>query len=229
MIDEIKNADNDIDKYKLPFTGSNRQKFSSKIFRMLLNFLSAIYNGATSLKEAEFPQKDLCNEINELKYEYKPKNVKEKVETDKVLMHVNDMLKYRDKIIEAFRNGTSLSEHLKKSDNSAYVYVLKNVNNFIQKIKAMEEKINLRLFEDCFESSSPADCARMLINTKNPNENKKFVAEIEDTISDLKDRIKQMSEEEKKNKSANEALKIIKEILDYNENAQKIFFGCIKS
>ena len=38
----------------------------------------------------------------------------------------------------------------------------------------------------------------MLINTKNPNENKKFVAEIEDTISDLKDRIKQMSGEEKK-------------------------------
>ena len=92
---------------------------------MLLNFLSAIYNGATSLKEAEFPQKDLYNEINELKYEYKPKNVKEKVETDKVLMHANDMLKYSNKVIEAFRNGTSLSEHLKKSDNSAYDYVLK--------------------------------------------------------------------------------------------------------
>ena len=62
----------------------------------------------------------------------------------------------------------------------------------------MEEKINLRLFDDCFESSSPADGARMLINTKNPNENEKFVAEIEDTISDLKDKIKEISEEEKK-------------------------------
>ena len=58
MIDEIKNADNDIDKYKLPFIGSNRQKFSFKIFRMLLNFLSAIYNGEISLKEAEFKQRD---------------------------------------------------------------------------------------------------------------------------------------------------------------------------
>ena len=90
-------------------------------------------------------------------------------------------------------------QNIKKiSDDVDYDYVLKDVYNFIQKIKPMEEKINLRLFEDCFESSSPADCARMLINTKNPNENKKFVAEIEDTISDLKDRIKQMSEEEKK-------------------------------
>ena len=58
----------------------------------------------------------------------------------------------------------------------------------------MKEKINLRLFEDCFESSSPADCARMLINTKNPNENETFAAEIEDTISDLKGRKKEMSE-----------------------------------
>ena len=29
-------------------------------------------------------------------------------------MQVNDVLKYRDKIIEAFRDGTFSSEHLKK-------------------------------------------------------------------------------------------------------------------
>ena len=30
---------------------------------------------------------------------------------DKVQMHANDMLKYRDKIIGAFRDGTFSSEH----------------------------------------------------------------------------------------------------------------------
>ena len=30
----------------------------------------------------------------------------------------------------------------------------------------MEEKINLSLFEDFFQSSSPVDYAKMLINTK---------------------------------------------------------------
>ena len=49
-------------------------------------------------------------------------------------MHANDMLKYRDKIIKAFRNGTFLPEHLQKSDNAAYYYVLKDVYNFIWKI-----------------------------------------------------------------------------------------------
>ena len=62
----------------------------------------------------------------------------------------------------------------------------------------MSEKINLSLFEDFFESSSPVDYAKMLINTS-PDENKKIVAETKYRISDLKDRIKKMSEKEKKN------------------------------
>ena len=105
-------------------------------------------------------------------------------------MQANDMLEYRDKIIEAFRDGTFSSEHLKKSDDAAYDYVLKDAKNFIQKIESMSENINLSLFEDFFESSSPADYAKMVINTKKRNENKEIVAEIEDRISDLKDRIK---------------------------------------
>ena len=57
--------------------------------------------------------------------------------------------------------------------------MLKNVNKFIEKIKLMEEKINLTLFEEFFESSSPADYVKMLINTKNADENKEFVKQIE--------------------------------------------------
>ena len=60
----------------------------------------------------------------------------------------------------------------------------------------------------------------MLINTKNPDKRKEFVAEINDGISDLKDRIKKMTEtEKKKKKKADETLKIIEEILDCNKNA----------
>ena len=58
------------------------------------------------------------------------------------------------------------SEHLKTSDDATYNYVLKDVNKFIEEIKSIEEKINLSLFEDFFQSSSPADYAKMLINTK---------------------------------------------------------------
>ena len=92
----------------------------------------------------------------------------------------------------------------------------------------MEEKINLSLFEDFFESSSPADYAKMLVNTKNADENKENVKEIEYRISDLKDRIRKMSEKEKKAKNADETLEIIKKILDYNKEALKIFYHASK-
>ena len=64
----------------------------------------------------------------------------------------------------------------------------------------------------------------MVINTKNPDEsvNVENVAEIEDRISALKDRIKEMIKREK-NKNADEALKIIEEILDYNESVPRTF------
>ena len=125
------------------------------------------------------------------------------------------MLENRNKIIKAFKDGTFLSEHLKKSDDAAYNYVLKDVNKFIEEIKSMEEKINLSLFEEFFEYS-PADCAKILINIKIPDENKEYVEEIKNRISNLEDRIERMSDKEKKDKNVDETLNIVKKILDYN-------------
>ena len=143
-------------------------------------------------------------------------------------MQANKLFEYRDKIIDAFKDAL-LSEHLKKFDDAAYDYMLKDINDFIQEIKLTEEKINLSLFENVFGFSAPADYAKILININNPDENEGIVAEAKDRISDLKDRIKEMSETEKKYKNVDETLKIIKKLLDYNENAQKNFFACIKS
>ena len=58
-MDEIKDPNDDIDDGKLLFIGSNKEKFNFNIFKKPLNFISAIYNGEISLKEAEFPQKNL--------------------------------------------------------------------------------------------------------------------------------------------------------------------------
>ena len=45
---------------------------------------------------------------------FKPKNEKEKEEINGVLMQANDLFEYRDKIIDTFKDGTFLSERLKK-------------------------------------------------------------------------------------------------------------------
>ena len=112
LMDEIEDSDDDIDVYKLVFIGSNREIFNFNIFRRPLNFLSAMYNGEITFKKAEILQRDLDKNIKKLKFNYKAKNVEEKEEIDKVLMHANDMLGYRDKIIEVLRDGTFSSEHL---------------------------------------------------------------------------------------------------------------------
>ena len=57
-MDKIQDADDDIDNGKLLFIGSNTEKFNFNIFKKPLNFVSAIYNGKISLKEAEMSHKN---------------------------------------------------------------------------------------------------------------------------------------------------------------------------
>ena len=68
-------------------------------FNKPLNFILAIYNGELSLKEAELKQRNLEEKIEDLQFNFKPKNEKEKEEIKEVLMQANDMLEYRNKII----------------------------------------------------------------------------------------------------------------------------------
>ena len=58
-MDGIKDNDDDFDINKFAFIGSDREKFNFSTFDMPLNFLSNIYNGEISLKEAEFEQRNL--------------------------------------------------------------------------------------------------------------------------------------------------------------------------
>ena len=106
VIDIIEDADNDIDNNKLPFIGSNKEKINFNIFSMPLNLLLDFFNGKITLTKTEINEWDLNEKIEELQYNYKPKNKKEKEEINEVLMYPNDMLDYGNKIIEAFWDGT---------------------------------------------------------------------------------------------------------------------------
>ena len=83
------------------------------------------------------------------------------------------------------------------TDDAAYDYVLKDVKNVIQEIKFTEEKINLSLFKDVFGLSSPANYAKMAINTS-PDENKNWSRDKRQNIR-FKRQNKNMNETEKKN------------------------------
>ena len=56
---EIGDVNDDIGNGKLLFIGSNQGKSNFNIVKKPLNFISAIYNGEISSKEAKFSQKNL--------------------------------------------------------------------------------------------------------------------------------------------------------------------------
>ena len=109
-MDEIKDAKDDSDDGKLLFICSNKERFKFNTFNKPLNFIPAICNGKISLKQEDISQRKLHKRIEELNG-YRPENSKEKEEINEVLMQANDLLKYRDKIIDAFKDDTFLSEH----------------------------------------------------------------------------------------------------------------------
>ena len=110
MLVELEDAEEDLDKEILNFVGSNREKFHFSTFKSPLDFLLNIYHGKITSKESEFFQESLNKQTKKLKFDYKPNNVK-KEEINSVLMQANDLLKYRDIIINAFKHGTFLPEN----------------------------------------------------------------------------------------------------------------------
>ena len=180
LMNGIEDANKDIEGYKLASIGSNRERFNFNIFRMPVSFLSAIYNGEISLKEAEFSQRKIEKKIEKLKFGYRPETAEEKEEINGVLMQENDLLEYRDKIIDAFKNGSFLSEHLKTSDDAAHDHVLEDVKDFIQKIKSMSQNINPSLFKVL---------NRIKQAIQNVSENKTFKTEEKKKIINIVERI----------------------------------------
>ena len=135
--------------------------------------------------------------IKWLKFDYKPNNLEEREDINNVLIQVNDLLKHRDAIIDAFEKRISLFEQVKGESKNAGEFVVEEVSNFIQKIESMPKNISLSFFNEFFESLL-VYYANYLINLKNTKENKVFVTESKNKTSSLKDRIKEMSEKEKK-------------------------------
>ena len=72
----------------------------------------------------------------------------------------------------------------------------------------MAENINLSLSKDFSESSLPVNYAKGLINTKNPDENKKKCSQDKRQNIRFKRQNKKMSKRAKPNKSVDETLRI---------------------
>ena len=78
LLAELEDTEKDLNKKILNFVGSNREKFNVSTFKSPLDFLLNIYHGKITLKEAEFLQESLNEEIKRLKFDYKPNSLEKK-------------------------------------------------------------------------------------------------------------------------------------------------------
>ena len=91
------------------------------------------------------------------------------------------------------------------------------INNVISFIEKESKDIDNDLFKKYFDFSTPVALTKKLSEIKDARENSRFVKEIKNRWSNLKDKIEEMSKEEIKNEKPNEILGIINEILSLNK------------
>ena len=82
------------------------------------------------------------------------------------------------------------------------------------------------MFKDYFHLVVPSALAKRLNETKTKKKNNDLVELIKVRWGNLKDEIKEMSEDEIKTEKPNKILEIVKDILDFNKkNSKTIAFG----
>ena len=91
----------------------------------------------------------------------------------------------------------------------------------IKYIENESKSINYDLFKKHFNFVVPSALIKQLYEIKNRKKNNELVNVIKCGLSDLKDKIKKMSEDEKEIEKPDKILKIVKEILDFNKEIQK--------
>ena len=90
-------------------------------------------------------------------------------------------------------------------------------NNFNEWVNKKETNINNEIFQRLFKFQRPSDMFKLLYKTNNKKKNKELVNMIKSGLRDLKDEIEKMSEDEKEIEKPDKTLKIIKEIIEFNE------------
>ena len=112
-----------------------------------------------------------------------------------------------------------LEEELKEESKE------ERVKNFIRHIENESKIINYCLFKKHFNFAVPSALVKQLFEAKNRKKNNGLVNVIKSGLSDLKDEIKKMSEDEKEIEKPDKILKIVEEVLDFNNKQNQIGEG----
>ena len=96
-----------------------------------------------------------------------------------------------------------------------------NPNKFNKWVNKQESDINKELFKNHFFFQTPSALLKDLYKTNDKEKNNVLVSVINSGLKDLKEKIKEMSEEERKIEKPDKIVEIVREILKFNKQNQE--------
>ena len=121
---------------------------------------------------------------------------------NKVLKSASKLFYARENIVDYFKEGIFLYKGnvFKSKEKNQQKNQKKKVKIFFKYIEKESKDINYDLFKTYFNFVVPSSLAKKLYETKDKKKSNKLVNVIKSGLSDLKNKIKEISEDEKKNK-----------------------------
>ena len=133
----------------------------------------------------------------------------------------------RDEIIDLFEKGifpfkgNIFKTKEEESEENKLEKIKDDCRIFLEYIEDESKSISYELFKNHFNFVSPTALTKQLYETKNKNKNNELVNVIKSGLIDLKDETEKMSKEEIENEKPDKILKVVEEILDFNNKFQK--------
>ena len=152
--------------------------------------------------------------------DYKPKNP-ERIESREVLKNAKIFFRGGNLIVHAFEENIFPEEPCEEQteEEKGEEYILPK--DKLEIIAEKENSIKNELFENYFKYQSPSYMYESLNNTKKTERNKIRVNLIKSALTDLKNRINNISEDEKRIEQPGKIVDIVEKILVFNERYQE--------
>ena len=156
---------------------------------------------------------------------YSPKHDKYVTLKNNLADNVSKFYEGREKIIEGFKNEVfplyydkeyeEQMEFEKEEEEEEKIF---NANEWVNK---QETSMNKELFKNHFSFQTPSALLKELYKTNDKEKNRPLVNVINSGLNDLKEEIKKMFEKGKEIEDPESIVKIVEEILNFNEQNQK--------
>ena len=156
--------------------------------------------------------------FNELYYIYKDKYNEEKdglTAKNKKLLHYKKL-----RLTDDYQYESEEEKEQQTSKKPDKKLTKGRASNFNEWVNRKESDINSEIFQKYFSFQRPSDMLKILYTTNDKKKNSKLVNVIKSGLSDLRNEVENMGEEEKETEKPSEIVNNVEKILEFNKQNQ---------